>query len=127
MSEYSITPDFWDKLSQVRTISRLTLNALEDNDIDEVERLSKESDAVMSEIKPIIEARAASAERNDDDVLLKGLLVELKTMNDRILEEVILHRDEAKQELHLVRSSKLKLVHYKSNMQPDPALINTQS
>ncbi|MFT7617208.1 MAG: hypothetical protein ACI97A_000842 [Planctomycetota bacterium] len=127
MSEHSITPDFWDKLSQVRTISRLTLNALEANDIDEVERLSKESDAVMTEIKPIIEARAESADRNEDDFLLKELLIELQTMNDRILEEVIHHRDETLKELNQIRSSKLKLVHYKSTAQPDPALINTQS
>lgn len=127
MNNYSITPDFWEKLSQVRTVSRLTLNALEDNDIDEVERLSKESDALMAEIRPVIVARAEATERNEDDLLLKELLVELQKMNDRILEEVILHRDATKKELCTIRESKLRLVHYKSNIKPDPALLNTHS
>lgn len=127
MSNYSITPEFWDKLSQIRTISRLTLNALEENDIDEVERLSRESDQMMSEVKPVIEARAADSERNEDDLLLKELLFELQKMNDRILEEVIIHRDATKKELSMIRESKLRLVHYKSNHQPDPELLNTHS
>lgn len=127
MSNYSITPEFWDQLSQVRTISRLTLNALEENDIDEVERLSRESEELMAQIKPVIEARASATERNEDDMLLKELLVELQKMNDRILEEVVLHRDAAKEELARVRDGKLRLVHYKSNVKPDPELLNTHS
>ncbi len=127
MSQYSITPDFWEKLSQVRTISRLILNALEVNDIEEVERLSRESDALMAQIKPIIEERAAAVERTEDDLHLKELLIELQKMNDRILEEVVLHRDATKKELCTIRENKLRLVHYKSNHQPDPALLNTHS
>ena len=127
MNNYSITPEFWEKLSQVRNLSRLTLNALEEQDIEEVERLSRESEDLMHELKPIIEARSRSEERNDDDVLLKELLLELQKMNDRILEEVTLHRDATLEELKRIRSSKLRLVHYKSNIKPDPAILNTQS
>ena len=126
MTHHSITPEFWEKLSQVRSISRLTLNALEENDIEEVERLSKESDLLMGEIKPVIEARASAKERNDDDLILKDLLVELQKMNDRILEEITLHREAAHKELCMIRESKLRLVHYKSNHEPEPALLNTQ-
>ena len=127
MTEDSITPGFWDKLTRVRSISRLTLDALETEDIDEVERLSRESDVLMGELRPIIEARAASKERTEDDALLKELLIELKTMNDRILEEVTLHRDATQAELGVIRESRLRLVHYRSGVQPEPAVLDTRS
>ena len=60
---YSITPDFWKKLAEIRSLSRLVLVALEEENVEEVERLSRDSERLMAEIRPTVEARGQAAER----------------------------------------------------------------
>lgn len=123
---YSITPEFWDQLAKIRSISRLVLVALAEDDIEEVERLSRESDRLMTAIRPVVEERARVKEGNEDDVLRK-LLRELGVMNQRILEEIEVRRNEVREELGRVRDSKLRLVHYRNAHEPEPELLDIES
>ncbi|MCB9834113.1 MAG: hypothetical protein H6807_16750 [Planctomycetes bacterium] len=121
---YSITPDFWKKLAEIRSLSRLVLVALEEENVEEVERLSRDSERLMAEIRPTVEARGQAAERNEDDLLLRELLGELATMNQRILEELDLRREAVRAELGRVREGKLKLVHYRSSREREPEMLD---
>ncbi len=123
----SISADFWEKLKRIRSLSRLVLVALEEDDVDRVERLSKESERLMAEIRPTVEARGEVVERNEDDIQMRELLGELGRMNQRILEVLDERREEVRAELGRVRDGKLKLVHYRNSAEREPELLDVNS
>ena len=54
-------------------------------------------------------------------------LGELKSMNDRILDEVAVRSRETMEELGTMRSRRLQLVKYKPETDPTPAMVNRET
>ncbi|MCA9321053.1 MAG: hypothetical protein KDB53_09975 [Planctomycetes bacterium] len=104
---------FWQTITRLRSSSRLILSALEHDDVDEVERLSRAAERDMAIIRPVIEARADDPDRNPEDAQLAEMVAGLKDMNDRILEVLAEKRRETLDRLGELRSNRLRLAHYR--------------
>lgn len=110
-----MTPEFWNNLNELKNNSTLVLAALESDDCELVERLARESEALLAEIRPEIEARLFSPDRTDEDMQIVDVLKELETLNGAIRDRLSERREEVVKELGEVRTNKLRLVHYRSN------------
>ena len=108
------TAEFWQTLTRLRTSSRLILAALEDDDVEQVERLSRDAERDMASIRPIVDARVADSDRTEEDEQMAEMLRDLKDMNDRILEVLSVKSTETSTRIGEIRENKLKLVHYRS-------------
>ena len=124
MSPSSLTTRLWERLAEVRSLSRLILVALEEDDVVEVERLARRSDRAMAEIGPRLEARRLDGGGSEDDAMLGEILADLKRMNDRILEELALRAAETRESLGELRHARLRLVHHRHGATQEPALLD---
>lgn len=122
-----MTTIFWSNLERIRSCSRLVLTAIEQDDIAEVERITKESETLMAEIRPIIEERRQDPNRNEHDEVLFEIVNELKKMNDRIIEELQVRAEETRVEIGRIRENRLKLVHHRPNLNINPSLLDRQT
>ena len=111
----SYTTRFWERLREVRLCSRRLLVALEEDDVDEVERLSRDAEELLAELKPVIEERLRTSERSEDDEMLGEMLSDLAAMNGRILEELAERTERVRRDLAEVRENRLRLTHFRAH------------
>lgn len=120
-----ITADFWKTLSGLRACSRRILVALEEGDLDELERLSRESEETLAVLKPVLEERMAHPEHNEDDIRLAEMVDDLKLMNERIVEELEIGKQQIANEIGEVRENRLRLVQYRdAALAKEPQLVD---
>lgn len=98
-------------LERLRDVSRLTLDAIERDDVGALENCANECDAIV---------RALCAEEGGfGDEETRGLLVDVKLMNGRILERVREERDRLAEELVRVGVARARLAASRIESPPD--------
>ncbi|HGY92703.1 MAG TPA: hypothetical protein ENK43_16155 [Planctomycetes bacterium] len=108
------SPAFWQRLTRLRSISRLVLAALEEDDVDRVKALSEEAEERMGEIRPIIESRLQDPDRTEDDEQLADMVGDLKLMNDRILDVLSVKTEETRRAIGEAKEARLRLMRFKA-------------
>jgi hypothetical protein len=109
MTDTLLQTAFWTVLDRLRTTSQLVLIALERDDVETVERLSREADDMIATIRPELDARAAADEEGD----FRPLVFELQRLNGRVLERLEEKKRETLERLGQIRTHRLQLVHFR--------------
>ena len=117
---------FWLALHRVRQASRLILVALDDDDLDQVQRLSRVCARDMDRIRPAIEARLDRADRTEDDEALAVMLRELSLANDRIVQTLMERRRETAEALGEVRSNRLRILRWRSGSEDEATVVDRE-
>ncbi len=98
-------PALWTALSRLRNVSRLVLAAIQRNDLDSVQQLAREGDALVKCIEPILGSSSDAALAEN----MGSILEEVSILHRRILESLTTERDAVAQELAKVRETRGKL------------------
>lgn len=96
-------PAIWAALARLRDVSRLVLVAIENDDLDQVNRLAKEADVLVASIK---------AYRESDQPLsdeARAMIEEISAGNRRVVEGLNQRLSETSAELTRTRAGRAKL------------------
>ena len=120
-----MSTDFWAALRLLRRSSERVLIAIEQDDIDAVERLSRESETLVRELQSCFDAGGPDVDEETREGF-RELVRELRAINDRVLFRLAEKRNETLQRLGELRQNRLRLVRYE-NVDIEPARLDVQS
>lgn len=126
MTETLLDLHLWKALEELRNTSQMVLVALENDDIDLVQRLANEADEWLALLRPEIERRAAEAPLTEADQAFTEVVHELQTINGRILERIDEKKKESAQRLGDLRRHRLKLVHYRASQAAEASRLDEE-
>jgi hypothetical protein len=96
----------WASLARIRNISRLVLAAIERDDIEEIERLSREGKALLAVVQPVLDRMKEESTLPDD---IGTQLEELSASYQAIIGGLKRRRDEIGRTLEDVRRTRVRL------------------
>jgi len=111
----------WASLSRLRDISRLVLAAIERDDLKEIERLSREGNALVKVVQPVLERMRAESSITED---MGSQLEALQASYEAIMGGLEKRRDMLAGELADLRRCRAHLKRVGLRRDPGPSLFN---
>lgn len=113
--------NIWASLARIRDLSRMVLAAIERDDLEEIERLSRESNALLAVVEPVLDRmKEDSTLPADIGVQLRELASTYQAITSALQER----RDSVGRGLKEVRRNRARLKGAGLNITSEPSLID---
>lgn len=107
-------PDLWPPVRELRSLSRVVLAALEQDDFDTVKRLAERSDILLRQVTAALKARNDSADRSER-IEIEASLRDLQTVNRAIVARIERQKAEALAALRETRNARLRIASWRGS------------